>query len=84
VIGPKHDLREQLHALSDADRAKLKQAMDAPMTDLEAVVVTADMVTLVGQVMKVATIAQQKALLPKLIRAGNAVSHIAERLGVSK
>ncbi|KLJ02851.1 hypothetical protein [Luteimonas sp. FCS-9] len=67
-------------ALTAADRAAIRMAMDTPMTDDEAISLIAELVLLATELMKVATPAQQRALMPTVVRAGNMAPYVRDRL----
>lgn len=69
--------------LSASARAALLAAMDDPMTDEEALQLIAELVQLAAGLLKIATTAQQEALAPTLIRAGNLIDYAQRRFALA-
>lgn len=64
-------------------RRQLLAAMDAPMTDLEAVQTVVAMFEAMAARMKVAPQAEQLTLIPLAIRAGEVIDHLRQRLNLA-
>lgn len=85
------DQREDLYAagkwpskaISPELRRKLQEAMDAPMTDLEAVQTVYSMFEVMRERMKVATESEQLTLLALVVRSVEVMHHLQKRLNIA-
>ena len=64
-------------------RQQMLAAMDAPMTDLEAVQTVVAMFEAMAERLKSAPPAEQLMLLPLAIRAGEVIDHLQKRLDIA-
>jgi len=64
-------------------RQQMLAAMDAPMTDLEAVQTVVAMFELMAARMKSDPPAEQLMLIPLMIRAGEVIDHLQKRLDIA-
>lgn len=63
-------------------REQMLAAIDAPMTDLEAIQTVVAMFEMTADRIKSASQLEQLNLLPLLMRAGNVIEHLQQRLDV--
>lgn len=66
--------------MSEELRRQIRGAMDAPMTDREAMQVIVSMIEVVTASLQMAPPAEQTTLIPIVIRAGAVIDHLRVRL----